>query len=88
MQQMPEEGRMFQTVDKHWKEVMRHTLKDPKVGDNWVKLEACGKQGWTLAPTCLSMGGNFHSGQAKFDKFHPAGRHFFQKSSRLLLCAG
>uniref|UniRef100_A0A4W6E2V4 Dynein axonemal heavy chain 12 n=1 Tax=Lates calcarifer TaxID=8187 RepID=A0A4W6E2V4_LATCA len=33
MQQIPEEGRLFQTVDKNWKEVMRHCVKDPKVLD-------------------------------------------------------
>ncbi|XP_065190205.1 dynein axonemal heavy chain 12-like [Sycon ciliatum] len=31
MQQMPEEGKLFQQVDKTWKEVMRHTSKDPRV---------------------------------------------------------
>ncbi len=31
MKQMPEEGRLFQIVDKHWKEVMMHCVKDPKV---------------------------------------------------------
>lgn len=31
MQQMPEEGRLFQIVDKNWKDIMRHTTKDPKV---------------------------------------------------------
>ena len=32
MQQMPEEGRLFQAVDKNWREVMRHCVKDPRVG--------------------------------------------------------
>ncbi|XP_027026371.2 dynein axonemal heavy chain 12 [Tachysurus fulvidraco] len=31
MQQMPEEGRLFQIVDRNWKEVMRHCVKDPRV---------------------------------------------------------
>ncbi|KAL8620603.1 hypothetical protein ACOMHN_017884 [Nucella lapillus] len=39
MQQMPEEGRLFQMVDRNWKDVMKHTVKDPKV------LTATGVQG-------------------------------------------
>uniref|UniRef100_A0A672VFG6 Dynein axonemal heavy chain 12 n=1 Tax=Strigops habroptila TaxID=2489341 RepID=A0A672VFG6_STRHB len=31
MQQMPEEGRLFQAVDRHWKDIMKHCAKDPKV---------------------------------------------------------
>ncbi|XP_075883238.1 dynein axonemal heavy chain 12 isoform X2 [Nelusetta ayraudi] len=31
MKQIPEEGRLFKTVDKHWKEIMRHCVKDPRV---------------------------------------------------------
>ncbi|XP_068180564.1 dynein axonemal heavy chain 12 [Antennarius striatus] len=31
MQQIPEEGRLFQTVDKNWREVMTHCIKDPGV---------------------------------------------------------
>ncbi|XP_056445731.1 dynein axonemal heavy chain 12 isoform X2 [Gadus chalcogrammus] len=31
MQQMPEEGRLFQVVDKNWREIMRHCVKDPKI---------------------------------------------------------
>ncbi|ESP01004.1 hypothetical protein LOTGIDRAFT_225521 [Lottia gigantea] len=31
MQQMPEEGRLFQMVDRNWKDVMKHTVKEPKV---------------------------------------------------------
>ncbi|XP_071083415.1 dynein axonemal heavy chain 12-like isoform X1 [Haliotis cracherodii] len=39
MQQMPEEGRLFQMVDRNWKDVMRHTVKDAKV------MAAVGMQG-------------------------------------------
>uniref|UniRef100_A0A4W6E1J2 Dynein axonemal heavy chain 12 n=1 Tax=Lates calcarifer TaxID=8187 RepID=A0A4W6E1J2_LATCA len=39
MQQIPEEGRLFQTVDKNWKEVMRHCVKDPKVLVKKEKLQ-------------------------------------------------
>ena len=28
MQQMPEEGRLFQMVDRNWKDVMKHTVRD------------------------------------------------------------
>lgn len=31
MKQMPEEGRLFQIVNKHWREVMTNCVKDPKV---------------------------------------------------------
>ncbi|XP_063405511.1 dynein axonemal heavy chain 12-like isoform X3 [Mytilus trossulus] len=31
MQQMPEEGRLFLVVDRNWKDVMKHTTRDPKV---------------------------------------------------------
>ncbi|XP_026189143.1 dynein heavy chain 12, axonemal isoform X3 [Mastacembelus armatus] len=31
MQQIPEEGRLFQIVDKNWKEIMRHCVKNPKI---------------------------------------------------------
>lgn len=31
MQQMPEEGRKFQMVDRNWKEMMKAVTKDPKV---------------------------------------------------------
>ncbi|KAM4737020.1 LOW QUALITY PROTEIN: dynein axonemal heavy chain 12-like [Anableps anableps] len=31
MQQIPEEGKLFQTVDRNWKEIMKHCVKDPKI---------------------------------------------------------
>ncbi|XP_037539995.1 dynein heavy chain 12, axonemal [Nematolebias whitei] len=31
MHQIPKEGRLFQIVDKNWKEIMRHCVKDSKV---------------------------------------------------------
>lgn len=31
MQQMPEEGRQFQIVDRLWREVMEFCAEDPKV---------------------------------------------------------
>ena len=31
MQQMPEEGRLFGTVDRNWKDIMRNTIRDPHV---------------------------------------------------------
>ena len=31
MQQMPAEGRQFQTVDRFWREIMKFCAEDPKV---------------------------------------------------------
>ncbi|TRZ01398.1 hypothetical protein DNTS_018422, partial [Danionella cerebrum] len=31
MKQMPEEGRLFQIVNKHWREVMKNCVMDPKI---------------------------------------------------------
>ena len=31
MQQMPEEGRLFQTVDRNWRDIMKNTLRDNHV---------------------------------------------------------
>jgi len=31
MQQMPEEGQMFQVVDNHWRQIMKNTVQQPLV---------------------------------------------------------
>jgi len=33
MQQMPEEGQMFQVVDNNWREIMKTTVQQPLVRD-------------------------------------------------------
>ena len=40
MAQMPEEGKLFKQVDTNWKDVMRNTVRDPKVG-----MEGGGRRG-------------------------------------------
>lgn len=34
MRQIPEEGKLFQTVDRNYKEIMKHCVKNPKVEIN------------------------------------------------------
>lgn len=47
MQQMPEEGKLFLQVDKYWKEIMKNTVKDPKVSNTapctneWHTIYSC-----------------------------------------------
>ena len=43
MAQMPEEGKLFKQVDTNWKDVMRNTIRDPKVGGGRGREE--GKKG-------------------------------------------
>jgi len=33
MQQMPEEGQMFQVVDNNWRQIMKNTVQQPLVRD-------------------------------------------------------
>ena len=46
---------------------------------NWRNCEGSG-QGWTLAPACPPMAGNFHGGQVKFQKYQPGWQAPFPKS--------
>ena len=52
LQQMPEEGKLFQQVDKNWKDVMRNTVKHPKVRTS----SACGRgEGWVIRSGMRSL---------------------------------
>ena len=41
MQQMPEEGRLFGTVDRNWKDIMKNTIRDPHVGYLFYRNTDC-----------------------------------------------
>lgn len=41
MQQMPEEGRKFKTVDRNWRDIMNFVCKDPKVNIDRVLNQSC-----------------------------------------------
>ena len=44
MAQMPEEGKLFKQVDTNWKDVMRNTIRDPKVGGEGREKEREGRE--------------------------------------------
>ena len=58
MAQMPEEGKLFQQVDKNWKDVMRTTVRNPKVHvctGSVVSTEEMSQLEWRSTYVCMQL---------------------------------